>query len=396
MFNSEEKKSKCLIAVQGPTQFLAAYIAFLWCEKLKETKSDEVTLLIYDTSVPASNENLFQDTIREISTAFKFCRIIFVSQVEMRYISKHHYTKCLSLIKSKIGESYFDYLFVARDFGSFGTKLIPNAYPSSFKVEYGDSFGLVGNEREEGSIKPDRAGNILPFLKSIVKKYIYQHFHKRFTYNLSVLSIPLLWDGNYLRNKSLLIPSLSFAKSVIYDLSARLPGLNEYCNQLIQNPKGESKVFLLSNFYNSGFSTLSNEIDLYEEIILENVSPNDKIILKNHPRGSNEVLIELKDKLIKDFKVEIIMDEKFRFVPIELWTVLNSNCHIFPIFSSSAISLTYFFSNQITLTLDSEKINKYIFPSKIAETINSEDMCFIASKRLLSWDNKSPLWIKKD
>ncbi|MFA6275880.1 MAG: hypothetical protein WC622_03975 [Pedobacter sp.] len=106
MFNTIEKKTKCLIAVQGPTQFLAAYIAFLWCEKLGKTKSNEVTLLIYDTSVPTGNEFLFQDTIRKMSSTFSFFKIIFINQLEMQNISHHNYGKCVDLLKSKIEESF--------------------------------------------------------------------------------------------------------------------------------------------------------------------------------------------------------------------------------------------------------------------------------------------------
>jgi hypothetical protein len=389
-----KKNKKSLIAVQGPTQFIAAYIAFRWCEEKIWFKESEVTLLVYDTCVPVENEILFQNSIQEIAAIGKFHKVIFISQLEIQNISKQLYSKCITDIKSLIGEEHFDYVYLARNFGSFSTKLIPSAYSKALKIEYGDSFGLVGNEKEEELSYLDFLKRPMCFLKSTAKKIIFGHFPKHFVFDLSVLTMPLVWDVNYLKDKNLIIPEKLFVNEIFSNISKQLTKLDLFCEELIANANGKCNVYLLSNLFNSGFCTLENEVKLYEEIILETALPGERLILKNHPRCSDEVLIQLKEKLNQFFDVVIVTDKQFSFIPIELWTVLLKSCKVFPIFSTSAISLQYLYSKQVSMTLDHQKIKKYVFFNKRQETIIGVDMCYKSIDVLENWDVKTPLWIK--
>jgi hypothetical protein len=252
---------------------------------------------------------------------------------------------------------------------------------------------LVGNEKEEELSffkKP------IQFSKSSLKKIFFRHFSKRFAFDLSVLTMPLIWNINYLKEKKIIIPEKKFVKKIFEDISNRLTELDIYCEELIAKSDAKCNVYLLSNLFNSGFCTLENEVDLYEEIILESAKPGERVILKNHPRCSDMVLIQLKEKLNPFFEVEIITDKQFSFIPIELWTILLNSCKIFPIFSTSAISLQYLYSKQVVMTLDSQKIKKYLFFNKRKETIQGVEMCYEAIHVLEDWDSKTPLWIKKN
>jgi hypothetical protein len=210
------EKKKSLIAVQGSTQFIAAYIAFRWCEEKIWFEESEVTLLVYETCVPVENEILFQNSIQEIAAIGNFKKIVFISQSEIQKISKQRYSKCITKLKTLINEEHFDYLYLVRNFGSFSTKLIPSAYPKALKIEYGDSFGLVGNEKEEELSYLDFLKRPILFSKSTVKKIIFRHFPKHFVFNLSVLTMPLVWDVNYLKDKNLIIPEKLFVKETAF------------------------------------------------------------------------------------------------------------------------------------------------------------------------------------
>lgn len=388
-------KTKCLIAVQGSLQFIAAYIAYRWCEEKIWCNKSEVTLLIYDTCVPEENEIPFKNSLEEIASIAAFHEIIYVSSSESNMISKRHYSESKEKLKKLIGEESFDYLFMSRDFGGFLTELIPNAYPKSLKVEYGDFFGIVGNSSVVELTYLDFLTDPIGFLKGYLKKHVYGHYHKSFPFDLSVLSMPLVGEANYLNNKTLIVPDKLFVKDVFFKFSAKLNTLSSYCETLLGNSERECKLYLLSNFSNSGFCTLENEVNLYEEIILQTALPGDRIILKNHPRGSNIVLTQLKLKLEVVFDVQIITDDQFNFIPIELWLDLLNKCQVFPIYSSSGISLKYLCSKQVTLTLNSERINKYVFFNKRQIVSQGNEMINVAINTLEYWDGKTPLWTKK-
>ena len=388
-------ETKCLIAVQGSIPFIAAYIAFRWCEEKIWFNKSEVTLLIYDTCVPEENEISFQNSLEEIASIATFHKIIYISSSESNIISKRRHSESKEKLKEFIGEEHFDYLFMSRDFGSFLTELIPNAYPKSLKVEYGDFFGIVGNSRALDLTYLDLLTHPIGFLKAYLKRHIYGHYHKSFPFDLSVLSMPLVGEENYLNNKTLIVPDKLFVKDVFFKFSSKLNKLSGYCETLLGNSERECKLYLLSNFSNSGFCTLENEVNLYEEIILQTALPGNRVILKNHPRGSNIVLTQLKLKLGVVFDVQIITDDEFNFLPIELWLDLLNKSQVFPIYSSSGISLKYLFSKQVTLTLNSDRINKYVFFNKRQIVSQGSEMINVAINTLEHWDGKTPLWTQK-
>jgi len=386
-------KKKGLICVQGSVQFIAGYIAYRWCEEKIWFEKNDITLLIYDTCVSVDNEILFKNTIKKIADIVNIQKIIFINQLDSRKLSKNCYVKSISKLRLIIGEESFDYLFLARDYGTFLTKLIPNAYPKSLKIEYGDSFGLVGNKKDIELSLLQIFKKPVSYLKGVLKKIVYSQYHKSFPFELSVLTMPLVWDTKYLRNKKLIIPDMKFVKKVFSQISNEMIQLNNYCTRFINNTD-KCNVYLLSNFHNSGFCTFENEIKLYEQIILETALIGQRIILKNHPRGSNKMLIQLKEKLDKNFEVQLVKDYRYRFIPIELWGIIMDKCEIFPIYSTSSISLKYLFSKSVVLTLDIEKINKYIYPDKREGISDGVNMMNIAIKKLKDWDFDSPLWTK--
>jgi len=389
----ENKKS--LISVQGPAQFIAGYIACRWCEEKIWCKNNDITLLIYDTFVPTENEILFQSSIKEIANISKIENIIFINQVDSNQISRMHYKKSILKLKEILEEENFDYLFLARDYGTFLTELLPNTYPKALKIEYGDSFGLVGNQKYLDLSFMELLKNPFTFLKILLKKAIYSHYHKKFPFELSVLTMPLVWDKKYLTDKELVIPNMKFVKKIFDEISSKLTELNSYCETLLNN-YSESKVYLLSNLHNSGFCTFENEIAMYEEIILKTASSGQVIILKNHPRGSELMLSQLKERLEKNFEIKLINDKKYSFIPIELWSTIMNNCEIFPIYSTSSIGLKYLFSKSVILTLNTKMINKYLYSDKQKFVNEGVNMIETAINKLENWDCDSPLWVKSN
>lgn len=390
-----EKSNNYLIAVQGPLQFITAFIAFKWYVKNNvSTETIEATLLIYDTFVPQENEEFFFETIKSLSKIYNWEKIVHIDSKTMHDLSLVNYKSGIKKFKETLKSNEFDSIFIAGDFGNFGTSLLLDCFSNSHKIEYGDSFGLVGYEMEGKNFSFKRfQTNPIKFIKALGKKIIFQQFHKKHNLQHLILTIPLDWTGNYLSGKCWEIPDAAFANTILINLVKQLPSLQHYCAELVGNQK--PYLFLLSNFYNSGYCSFENELSLYFDIIKEKAVFGSTVILKNHPRGSRKMIDEL-TKLLKDiFVIKNIDDPRFKYLPIELWTTLLSESKVYPIFSSSVISIKYFLSTDINMVLNNTLISKYIHPSMVEETIKSEDMNRLVFNKLDRWDQKAVLWSGK-
>jgi hypothetical protein len=182
---------------------------------------------------------------------------------------------------------------------------------------------------------------------------------------------------------------------VFHSLSQANGELLTYCNKLLNGITGNCKLYLLSNLSNSTISSYDNEIGLYVEVIRNTAETDTTVIIKNHPRGSDILTKKLVDILSSTHQVVLIDDKSFNFYPIELWISLISRCEIYPVFSTSVISLYYLFSKNVIMPLNGDLIAKYIYSDKIAHVSQGEDMCRQAIVALESWDGNSPIWKRK-
>ncbi len=384
----------CLLAIQGTIQFVAGYISLLWYEKEILKNDSETVLLIYDTCTPQENESLLRDAINNLAAVRNWKSVIFIDAEEMRLISLNQYATCIKKLQNKIGKSSFENVFVQRDFGSFGTELILNAYSKSVHIEYGDSFGLVGNQSDTRVYFSDIWRSPLMYFKLFAKRIVFGYSPNRYTFKFSILSMPIDWSGTYLDDKNLIVPDIDFVKNIVFDLSKKLQDLTSYCKMLVCDISEESQLYLLSNFANSGFSSPENELKLYEDIVISTAKKGGTIFIKNHPRGSNAILDLLYKKLKMDYDVRIINDVTLSMYPIELWTLLIQKCKVYPIFSTCVISLAYFHNKKVVMPLNRKNIEKYIYKSKIVDTLQSESMCSEVIAKLNYWDGNCPLWKK--
>lgn len=383
-------KKKCLIAVQGPTEFITAFISFQWYEKEIAKELCNVVLLVYDTTMEESKESMVFDVIKKLATGREWDDIVFLNSSEMKALSHNRYSKSISLLRKKLSFKNFDTVLVSRNFGSFGTHIILDAYPNAFRIEYGDSFGMVGNSEVLRKSLSDFLKSPVKIIKTFLKKLIYNHFPREVELDQSILVMPLDWKGDFDEQK-LRIPNKDFVLKEFQKLSLGLTELNDFCHQLIDDVNGKCSLYLLSNFTNSNFSSFENEFELYKNIIRETAESGSTIILKNHPRSSEIMLDLLYKDLGDEYQVKII-NNQYSYYPIELWGGLIDRCSVYPVFSSSVISLKYFFSKRVFMSLDQFKINKYIDKNKIEEVIQSEKMSRQAIENLESWDEKSFLW----
>jgi hypothetical protein len=384
---------KRLLAVQGPQQFIAGFIAMEWYKQSNaDSQQYETVLLMYDFLMPESSEAEFVDVIVKLAEVEHFDKTIFISGAEMRKLMAGRYANSKQTLRALIGEEEFDEIHIGRDFCGEGSPLILNAYPNSTRLLYGDAFGLVGNEAEFDNFNwraPIRGA--ASACKKFLKDAVYGT-HEKLNFHAAVLTLPLDWSGNYLNKLPLIVPDRGFVISTIGRFARHLDELNDYIDTLL-DVKENNYLFLLSNLSASGYMSEADEIEMYYQTISALVPADACLFLKAHPRAPQSVLNSLMARLGNGHgKVKVIDDVKLSRLPVELWVKLLQSCTIVPIFSTSAINLKYFYDQGVVMPLSEAGMTKYCYADKLPSFVKVYRAIAESVENLDTWDRKYPLW----
>jgi hypothetical protein len=378
-----------LLGVQGPTQFIAAYIAMEWYRQEKGEESDyQTVLLMYDFLMPANSEQDFVEVIHQLASIGRWKKSVFISSEKMSGLMSGIYIKRINRLHQLLGESEFDEVYLSRDFSSPGSTLILNSYPSATRITYGDSLGIVGNylTRRSG-IRP-----LLSYCKTLAENYIYGQPQK-LPFDTAALVLPIDWSGEYLTNMALMVTQRDFVLNIFQAIGKKLDRLNEYSEALLKKTKCDKNyLILLSNLTLSGFTSVENEISLYIEIVEKNVPKEATVFLKAHPRGGANVIKGVAESLEKNYEVKVLDDLELAKLPIELWGKLTSNSTVIPVFSTSSINMKYLSGGEVLLPLTEELIDKYFVKNQISRMKKANRVINEAVVALNDWDGASVLW----
>lgn len=374
-----------LLCVQGPLQFIAGYVALKWISILQNNTSED-TLFIYDFLCPQEEEIEIVQVIYSLSGIQAWKNIIFCDSRQMKTLSCRTYQKSILELQAIVGQQHFDNIYLARDHTGFGSQLILNAYPESCKHQYGDSFGLVGQE------DPDQMVHGVHHLKQQIKNFFLGK-PKKISFDDMVLSIPIILSAYYSRSLNLIIPPWQFVTHLMCHFCNINPEFSAYCNNLLIEAKcHQCDLYLLSNLYASGLATFENELKLYTDIICANSKPGSILFIKPHPRSSYNLLSRLHDSLGAHYKVILLDNPKFSRLPIELYVNLLVTSKIYSILSASSIHVKYLYGIDVCLPLSDRLISKYILPDSVARVASIVKFIENALLNLDGWDGNSVLW----
>jgi len=383
---------KRLLAVQGPIQFIAGYIAMEWYRLVKiGDEETETVLLMYDFLMPQEMELGFVKVIRRLAASFKWHSIVFIGSAEMSNIMKGNYSKAIKKLHIAVGVTAFDEVILGRDYCGDGSPLIINSFPSAARVVYGDSFGIVGNNAVDEAFNWKAP---LRSFASLCKHSILKSIngtHKKFTFDTAVLSLPLDWSGTYLDTIEVLIPSKAFVTDKISLMSASIHELSAYSDTLVDTGR-LNYLFLLSNLSASGILSEKNESELYIEIIRQVTPSGARVLLKPHPRAPKFVLNHVADNVRQQFDTVVIDNEELASYPIELWRKLLSCCEVIPVYSASAYQIKYIYGIEVILALDDSKINRFVFSERRDSISKGNQSIICCVNSIKDWDGMSPLW----
>lgn len=385
---------KRLLTVQGPLQFITGYIAFDWYRKMQGDGDDaETVLLLYDFLAAPEIEQQIVSTIMKLSQASRWTRTVFLSSTDMKDIMRGRYSKAVERLRTVLGSSSFDEIFLARNYIGDGSPLLVNAYSSATKLAYGDSFGMVGQPARTGSgwASPRE---LLDNLRSRVRDIL---VGRPVTpgFDAKILTLPLDMSNTGLPAPPLVVPSRDHAVDCVRTMHAGIEGLRAYGEHLCAKGQGTGDhLYLLSNLSASGLTTREQEIALYIDVI-ENTIPDDAaIFIKHHPRSRYDVGNAVVQHLERSRRVIVIDDDDLSRVPIELWVEVVEHMTIVPMFSTSAINLKFLYGKDVVLGLTPERIRRYILPGKLAYVAGVDRMIRESIDNLTRWDGRSMLWSK--
>jgi hypothetical protein len=355
--------NKILITSQGITQLLAGYIACKW-----ENKSNNnllIDVLVYDTYSPIEVDLDIYNTISYIAKKISINKIYFLSQPDTIGMVGLSFKERVTFIRNKFQDINYDQVYMSRDKFGNGNLYILNLFKFSKIFGYGDSFGLIGYK--ESYSFTDSLKNIFinPF-KIIAKSLLYKFPINSKKIENYILTIPIIYSKNI--NYKLKIVDREFSIELMYKIA------NLVCNKRVENIQYD--IYLLTNFTGCGWSTRINEVELYEEIIRKNSNKNSNIIIKKHPRSSDNIICALIDKLNIDYNIN--KNESFNLnLPLEISGIHQlKNSRVFSIFSTCSYSMKFFFQKEVCFPLTDDLVKKYCI-SKFQKNIileNKNDM----------------------
>jgi hypothetical protein len=225
--DTRDRMRKRLLAVQGPLQFIAGYLAMKWYERAQNnSEQSQSVLLLYDFLAPASIEPEFVEIITRIAAVQKWHSVVFIGGKEMNEILAGYYAGSMEKLRHAVGEDHFDEIYLARDYCGYGSPLIINAYKNAARVMYGDSLGIVGNEAAISGFNWDSPIiAVLSYCKRFLKGRIYGK-PVRLRFDAAVLTLPIACSRGYLDGTPLLVPSIEFVTSGVKSIYDNLGGLS--------------------------------------------------------------------------------------------------------------------------------------------------------------------------
>lgn len=390
---------QCLVAVQGPIQFVYGFNAMEWYGRVTHGSADaEAVLLVYDLLVSAQQEKPILDSIMQLAPIKDWKRIVFIGGHEMSWIMRRPYAASIRELRAKIGDEEFDEVYLARNYGGYGSGLILRAYSEATRVIYGDGFGFVcSHEVWSAYFLEDHltATTLVRKAKALARDVLFGKPPAPIEFDVAVLSIPVDFSGSYLDRMPLFVPSREQNISVFERCNRLLPDLNAYCEQLLEGTANNCYLYLLRIFAEAGDTSADQEVALYEEVIRQNSPVGSTILLKLHPRAFSPVIAMLRPLLDGDYQVRIISQGQYASIPIEFWNPLIRRCPVISFSAGSTVTLKYLYDRDVISGLNEERIEKYIFRDRQKYIKDDHFFWHDVIAALDTWDGQGPLWKRR-
>lgn len=397
------QKRNIIIGVQGTAQLLSAITAVQYRERQFSNYENRYILVVYDLFSRERDPD-FVNSIFKLSSIWNFDRKIFLDDIAIKKITRSFCSKVkkFNLLHEIVGLSKVDEIYLCRNYIGFGSSFILNSYPEAMRITYGDGYGTVSKQKFFENFSYQQIGflqNLIHGLKRNFKRKLFDSLgwsFKTLEFDLALLAIAVDYCGGYLKS----IPHEFIPLSVLEDVLDRARTIikHEYSHYVESKINSERVDLLLlpSTLTESGYTSEEKEIELYLSGILPYLSEGDAIAIKAHPRSSSNVLKGLESKLLQlGFKVYVLSEQEFNFVPIEL-SISLINPKVAVSFGSSSPIVMSLFDDIQQICIHSEKLLiDCIFPGSVESMIDYQTILTESLESIKGgWFGGKVLWTR--
>ena len=401
----------CLVSVYGNSNILAALSAVHWYSRECHGNEDFRAVTVVNT--PGFSDTLLHEsgaTLTKITASLGWPSPIFLNDQDIAEILSPNqkriaYRESLRRFRNKLGVEKIDEIYYAHDIGGQVPGLAMNAFPQAKRILFGDGLGSVYNKTYhmalvngasiEQARQARRAKPQLPIRN--LKRFIYEHLMnlvwgapRPYQAEQAVLILPMDQTGDTLEKMQMFVVSKEMVQEIIATCIQNLTELSGYLRKLLASGPPPYVLLLLANMSDGNFTSLDNEVSLYEEIIRRHAPPKATVFIKGHPLSVAPVDELLCERLAAEYYPRVISRQFARY-PIEFWSDLVRASTVISV-AYSSISLAFLYDIQVIVAFNDDLIEKYI-PKKLWGLYKDADHLYRGQlANLEQWDGKSILW----
>lgn len=288
-------------------------------------------LFIYGTFVGKDSSHPIYKAIEELSKFHNWFKVIY-SYDDSKF--KYDKKELFDLLKCE----NFHEIYVVRNRGSIN-KFIINSYESAEIIVYGDSLGTFDslvNDGVEYYPRIDEVRSIVPIFMT-----------NKFNYLIENLNIKKIDKKFFVSIVNKIVEKGSWDKNSL---------------------TGEYTVYLTSYYSKLGWCTLQEEIELYTSHVKDSICLNDKILIKPHPRDTENIARALKNKLTEEgYIVDVLESSILTSYPFELFPAFVKVNNIVTLASTSLMSFNLLYPEIQTKTISAEFFGNKVMNKRLKE-----------------------------
>ncbi|MBN8560856.1 MAG: hypothetical protein J0L70_10055 [Leptolyngbya sp. UWPOB_LEPTO1] len=391
---------KRIITCQGSIQLIAALSALLHRGQLRDSQN---YLVIYELYAPEQQHYEFATFIEQMARSIcEWEAIVYLTPDQLNAIGHKldstRPAQIYSQVHRWLGLDRADEIYLCRNW-QLTNQLLLNAYPSAYRVCYGDGIGLYFSEHSavvrRPFTPPPTRDQIFDWTWWKLRS-LWHRIRERLKLKTKLYSLP--FDIGYFVLPDIFgetppMPSVKLAPVQLLNLFEQFTSFVDddrvaEIQSIIQD--SPVSILLTSNFSEGERLPQAREIHAYYEFLSSHSIPSDSVlIIKPHPRDDPNKIKELQ-KLCSHLYREVILltDSNLFFLPFEIFflkafTQKKQNIRIFAV-SSAFLSLQLLFDLPSFIGFGADLTTQSFYPDFVDARLEHEQTLHEACYRLQS------------
>lgn len=389
---------KRIITCQGSIQLIAALSALSYRDQPKDCQN---YLVIYELYAPKQQHHEFAAFIEQMAKSVcSWEAIVYLTPDQLNAIGHQldstRPRKIYQQVHQWLGIYQADEIYLCRNW-QFTNQLLLNAYPTAYRICYGDGIGLYFSEFSavvrRPFVPPPTRDQIFAWTWWKLRS-LYHRIRERLKLKTKLYSPP--FDIGYFVLPDIFgeTPPMSIVKLAPSHLLKQFERFTSFVDEsriyeiqtLIQN--SPISILLTSNFSEGDRLPQSREIQAYYEFLKSHeILPNSILLIKPHPRDDPKKIEKLREVCSSLYREVIVLtDPNLFFLPFEVFFLkalsqYSQNIRVFAV-SSAFLSLQLLFDTPSFIGFGSDLTTRSFDPDFITARLEHEQTLHEAFDRL--------------